>query len=274
MSIIVNINGKECAHAAFLFSGGEVQVRLGEWQSNIDSFNIEAKIHNSNDLMELFMVTDAIRRRHNGKPIDLVLKYVPYARQDRVCAPGEAIGIAVLANLINSQMYRVVQMWDPHSDVTPALIDNSQVINQAAIIHRMLGVGRMDAHILKSILVSPDAGANKKVLEVQKQLMFKGVINADKKRDPASGEITGTIVHASNGYTADFLIVDDICDGGRTFIELAKVLKEHTSGKIRLYVTHGIFSKGLDVFDGLIDHIFVANLFDEEHAKHPLITAL
>jgi ribose-phosphate pyrophosphokinase len=58
----------------------------------------------------------------------------------------------------------------------------------------------------------------------------------------------------------DFLIVDDICDGGRTFIELAKVLRPLTSGQVKLYVTHGIFSAGFEALAGL-DRIFVANPF-------------
>jgi len=80
-----------------------------------------------------------------------------------------------------------------------------------------------------------------------------------KDRDVKTGNITRTsitpIVHGGNA-----IIVDDICDGGRTFIELAKCLKP-ACDKVYLYVTHGIFSKGLDVFDGLIDHIWTANSF-------------
>ena len=41
-------------------------------------------------------------------------------------------------------------------------------------------------------------------------------------------------------------MIDDICDGGRTFIECAKLLKAAGVGSMALYVSHGIFSKGLD----------------------------
>jgi len=40
------------------------------------------------------------------------------------------------------------------------------------------------------------------------------------------------------------LIVDDICDGGGTFLGLAEELKECNSGDLYLAVSHGIFSKG------------------------------
>jgi ribose-phosphate pyrophosphokinase len=44
--------------------------------------------------------------------------------------------------------------------------------------------------------------------------------------------------------------VDDICDGGRTFIEISKALDGY-QGELYLFVTHGIFSKG---FEELFKH--------------------
>ena len=82
------------------------------------------------------------------------------------------------------------------------------------------------------------------------------VVECSKLRNINTGEIRGTKVHSTGFLNHDCVIVDDICDGGRTFIEIAKVLKQKGAGKIKLYVTHGIFSKGLDVFDGLIDEIY------------------
>jgi ribose-phosphate pyrophosphokinase len=56
------------------------------------------------------------------------------------------------------------------------------------------------------------------------------------------------------------IIVDDICDGGRTFIELAKVLKSNKVKNITLFVTHGIFSKGVDaLFENGIDNIITTD---------------
>jgi len=42
------------------------------------------------------------------------------------------------------------------------------------------------------------------------------------------------------------LIVDDICDGGMTFKLLARDLLAAGAKEVHPYVTHGIFSKGLD----------------------------
>ena len=48
-----------------------------------------------------------------------------------------------------------------------------------------------------------------------------------------------------------FFVVDENCDGGGTFIQLAKVFFAHRHGtgiekSLNLFVTHGIFSKGLN----------------------------
>ena len=55
------------------------------------------------------------------------------------------------------------------------------------------------------------------------------------------------------------VITDDICDGGYTFIKIAEQLRQKNVGRIVLFVTHGIFSKGLGVFDGLIDEVITTN---------------
>ncbi len=60
------------------------------------------------------------------------------------------------------------------------------------------------------------------------------------------------------------VIVDDICDGGRTFIELAKTLKEGGAQRVVLYVTHGIFSKGIYPLEKYIDEVYTTNSFPQK----------
>jgi len=99
------------------------------------------------------------------------------------------------------------------------------------------------------------------------QYLDVGVIDASKVRDVKTGEILYTSVNYQEGGLKgkNVLIVDDICDGGRTFIELARVLENYNeANSVDLYVTHGIFSKGLGVFDGLIDKIYTPNSWIEE----------
>lgn len=67
------------------------------------------------------------------------------------------------------------------------------------------------------------------------------------------------------------LIVDDICDGGGTFIGLAEELKRKNAGKIYLAVSHGIFSKGIDKLDFLA-HVYATDAYNTQ--AHELLTQI
>jgi len=217
MSLQLYFDGTEFPVKVFNFSGGEVQVQLPKNIPNTSIANIIANLHSSDDVMALLMLTSALRNVFTSETkIFLTMPYIPYARQDRVCGEGEALAIKVFCDLINSQKYFGVEIWDSHSDVAIALLNNCYHREQPDLLK--------DLYFDKenTILVSPDAGANKKIFKVAKELGFKEVVRADKTRNVTTGEITGTVVYCENVGAKDFLIVDDICDGGRTFIEACK----------------------------------------------------
>ena len=113
----------------------------------------------------------------------------------------------------------------------------------------------------ESVLVCPDKGALTRCKELQTTLGILNMVVCEKRRDPATGRITKTdvLVDDLSGKTA--IITDDICDGGYTFIKIAEQLRAKNVDKVVLYVTHGIFSKGIGVFDRLIDSIYTTNSF-------------
>lgn len=244
----------------FNFPGGEVHIKIEglEGHNGYGPVQLTAPLQNSDDIMALLLQTDALRRA-GIKDIHLVMPYIPYARQDRVMVPGEPLSIKVFCDLINSQKYSGVQVWDPHSDVATALLDNCSVIPQHVLLKDVAGEDLHD----NTVLVCPDAGARKKIGLAAKELALTRVLYADKKRDVCTGKILETVISSYPDpwdTISDHLIVDDIADGGATFIELAKVLRDKgVQGKLSLYVTHGIFSKGLDQFMGLFDYIYMAH---------------
>lgn len=250
----------------FTFSGGEVHVKLDMAAFSLLNFigvkvQIHQEIRTSDDFMAVVMAKDAldeIFRFYPNTPIELYSLYVPYARQDRYCEQGEAFGVRTFARLLNSLNFSRVVVADPHSEVTPAVINNLQIMPQHEIAFYMLGWKlRMD----NFELVSPDGGALKKIFKLGTQMNLK-VHCADKIRDTATGDIIRTDISVQDFGGANLMIVDDICDGGRTFIELAKVLRDRNAGRIELFVTHGIFSKGVDVFEGYVDCIHSFNVWE------------
>lgn len=195
---------------------------------------------------------DAIAERGHPVP-DLVLPFVPGARQDRLNDSGDYLFTAKsIANEINVRGFPSVTVLDPHSEVTPALIDRCRVTHAADCL--TIPKGKYAA------VISPDAGAEKRAGLVANKLGLP-LIHAWKTRDVATGAITGF------GYDDEafamsaaetVLVVDDICDGGGTFVGLAQAIKARDGNRrdLHLFTTHGIYSKGVDVLRPHFSHIY------------------
>ena len=260
---------------SFKFNAGEVQVSLQEFSGNVaqnSRATVTARIHNSDDLMELVMVTDAIRRISPLIQMTLVLPYMPYSRQDSVANDGEALSAAVFARMINALNFKKVFTYDAQSDVSVACIDNCESYSAAMVLDDLIGHGPMQNYTL----ISPDAGAAKKTQYVAKYFGGLKVVNCDKTRDTKTGEITGTYVNW--GYSMKgmiLLIVDDICDGGRTFIKIAEAVQKFKPDSISLYVTHGIFSKGLHpLLESGIGQVYTTDSFDQPRVGMKVVHSL
>lgn len=225
------------------------------------SVKIDACITNSDDIMSLLMLTDSIRRMYENAKISLFMGYVPYGRQDRVCNEGESLSIKVFANLINSQEYSRVVIFDPHSDVTPALLNNCQVITQREIFNKLFAY-KISSEC-RDVIIAPDFGASKKVLDIYNDGYFKEMMVADKVRDLKTGYITDF------NFTGDVegkhcVVVDDILDGGATFTLIGNALVERGAKSLSLVVTHGIFSKGHEVVAKWYDNVYTTNSYHKD----------
>ena len=271
----------------FVFPAGEVQVRMVK--THAKSVEINLVLKGSDDVISLLLTVDALRR-DGVEGICLTLPYVPYSRQDRVMVSGEALSIKVFADLLNYCKFDSVEIWDPHSDVTSALINNVKVISQAECVigHQHLLFKLHEGQPSSTILVCPDAGARKKIHSVARLTGIHNILYADKNRDPGTGKISGTSLNWDSipSWTEEqslgkepirFFICDDICEGGYTFVELAKEIKLQTGDALKyeiyLYVTHGFFSKGLEELNKHFEGVYVANLMSTDPAvvNSPLI---
>jgi|SRR5690554_1570026 len=239
------------------FAGGEEHIMLTPTNAAPSRIEINALIQSSSELMQLLLINDALKRQFLNHPIALHLPYIPYARQDRVCNAGESFSLQVFAQLINQCGFSTVTVDDPHSDVAPALLERCVTRpQQELLVLHSHNNDEFQAFVQQAQLVSPDAGSNKKMLAVCQALGKDSFIRADKIRDVATGRISETIVY-SDVLSGKVLIVDDICDGGRTFIALAQALKAKGAASVGLYVTHGIFSYGKEpLIQAGIDAVF------------------
>jgi ribose-phosphate pyrophosphokinase len=219
---------------------------------------IKSRLNNFKDLELIICANQALR----NMGADRVHLYVPYfigARSDRQFQEGGINYLKqVICPIINSQNFASVTVLDPHSDVLEACVNNFIKANNHILVD--FALESLNGRSAQTIIVSPDAGALKKIYDVAKHFNITNVVTASKVRDIVSGNIVRIAVPGmSLSDIEHIIIIDDICDGGRTFIELAKVIKEQTNIPIYLIVTHGIFSAGLDQLTEYIDGIFSTN---------------
>lgn len=276
----VKFDGCSIELKTFGFPGGERHVRLENlddyfngWDrfqdsASIDHVEVLMDFRGSDDIVDLMLVTDAIRRLPfvtKNTVHTLVMPYMPFARQDRAAEVGEPHSAKVMGTVLNLLAYDNVVIGDAHSDVTGAVVDNVRLVSQAKLVNRHLG-GEIVAG--GWVLCAPDTGATKKVDQLAQLLKVVDVVQGVKHRDTLTGKLTGFDCYGDvSGKKV--MIVDDICDGGGTFLGLAQVLRDKGAVSVGLFVTHGIFSKGLEVFDGLIDHLYTVNVWSNNAVATP-----
>lgn len=235
----------------FVFSGGEVHCKVPD-----GSFEIVMQDYTMNGFMALAEHVEVLKRSPHIT-INVVYPYFPYARQDRIINQDEPFSLKVFCQLFNSLGVDSVTVYDPHSDVVGALLNNCRIIEQHVIAKQTIPAEFLtDSNMM---FVSPDAGAYKKVAKIMPN-DYRIVIGTKTRG------VDGRIIRTGFYSPVDLkgmscVIIDDICDGGRTFIELGKELRRKGVAKLFLCVTHGIFSNGLEDLKKYFDNIYTTNTF-------------
>ncbi len=254
----------------FTFTGGETHLRLETPVEAGSEITVHCRIRSGDDLMQLLLAVDALERV-GVRPgdITLVLPYLPYARQDRVMVPGEPFSLKVLARLINALDLKEVRVFDAHSDVGPALLNRCVASTSDAIATEYIRscIGTDDF-----VLVAPDAGAYKKTSRLAASIGAE-VIVATKSRNLADGSLAAPSV-LGDVHGRVCVIVDDICDGGGTFLNLADALTAAGAKENHLFVSHGIFAKGYDALLARFASIGTTDSFKPKSEYPDTITVL
>jgi ribose-phosphate pyrophosphokinase len=264
---LVNTEKSDIKYKISSFPDGQQTVDLTEWSSikrYNDDVRISSRLNSFKDLELIICTVQAIRNIQPDKGISLYVPYFLGSRSDRKFVEGGVNYLKqVICPIINSLNFKSVTVLDPHSDVLEACLNNYVKLNNFSLVDDALSYLIGDGEEDKVVLVSPDAGAYKKVYDVAKEFKIKNIITATKVRDMVTGNILRTeipVLDQHNDLT--YVIVDDICDGGRTFVELAKAIKNgRATAKVHLVVTHGIFSAGFKTLNEYIDGIYCTNSY-------------
>lgn len=172
--------------------------------------------------------------RSGSKVMRLVLPYVPGARQDRINEGGDVLfTVASVARMLNDRNFEDIIVADPHSPVTEAYINQAYAYPLERIYDKLWkGYGGV---------IAPDKGAKHRA-EVAHSVIGGELRYGGKVRDTSTGRLTGFTVEDLTPGT-HYVVVDDICDGGGTFVGLGEKIRE-AGAYADLFVTHGIFAKG------------------------------
>ncbi|ROP72309.1 phosphoribosyltransferase family protein [Curtobacterium sp. PhB115] len=184
------------------------------------------------DLLMLGMWADAVRQR--GSKSVALIPYLPGARQDR----GIPFGAKVYADVLNGFHLDQVIAFDPHSPVIVGLVDNLTVVTSERVVAEAVIRGH-DGGSPYDGIIAPDKGAVARATAVADACGLP-LYRAEKHRNPDTGKLDGFTCEPLP-ETGRFLVVDDICDGGGTFMGLAGstgLPKE----RLGLWVSHGVFS--------------------------------
>lgn len=249
---------------SFSYPAGEWQVRIAE--NALDYLHGKRVVVVSDDatvpesLVQLNLLSSALSDPGlSVKEQTLVLPYLPYGRADRRFVQGDCDGLASFRSMLGS-WDRVVTL-DAHNVARSAELGITSVAPIGLI---MSAVFRFASSVKSSRIrvVYPDAGASARyhlptVIGNNMKTVDVVFSSCKKTRDKATGRLSDPIVPDDIGaWNEPLLVVDDICDGGRTFINLAKCLPNLPRA---LYVTHGIFSQGVEGLLHLYDRLYTSD---------------
>lgn len=221
-------------------------------------------------------------------PFDLIMPYCPNGRLDRVKKESEVFTLKYFCDIINSLNFKEVYIFDPHSNVTEALINNFRPLSVSNTIGYVFWASSLKSK--NDIIYFPDDGAYKRYngMKCFNEYGFKNFIYGKKNRDWETGKINGLEVYSPDGSKLNdgdligknVLMIDDIISYGGTLAYSADKLKELGAEKIYIYASHtenSVLDKEKSTLlprlnDGTIEKMYTTNsIYTGTHDKIALI---
>lgn len=202
-----------------------------------DQINIVWKYEGEEELVTLYFIKkhleEMIFEKNKKCKIDLTIPYLPYSRMDRVKSKEEVFTLKYICEFINSLMFNKVCIFEPHSDVSLALLNRCEKKDLTKLLFEEYS---KEYSINDLVVCFPDAGAQKRYDELNKK-GYKTVVGF-KKRNWETGRIESLDLLGDDVNNKIVYILDDLCSFGGTFMLTASKLKELGAKKIILVVTH------------------------------------
>lgn len=210
---------------------------------------IQWQFESEAEIIQVLQLATLCRKvsKHGFKPF-LIVPFLPYGRQDKDVSNETTFALNTFLHVLtSSKLFQQISTIDAH---------NSEVVFDYGLMNipanaYLEGVLRLTQ---PDVICFPDKGATTRGYSTE----GRPSLHLDKVRNQSTGAIEGLEYNGEMDLTNRVvLIVDDICDGGKTFIEAAKLLYAKGAFRVCLFTTHGIYSKGVKVLkDAGIKRVF------------------
>lgn len=246
------------------FSDGEISVQIAESVRGRDVFIIQSTgAPSNNNLMELLIMTDALRRS-SASSITAVVPYFGYARQDRKAAPRVPISAKLVADMYETAGIDRVVTIDLHAGQIQGFF-NVPVDNLYGSITFENYI--KSKNLKNPIIASPDIGGVARARYFAKRMGLEMVI-VDKRREKANESEVMNIIGDVDGY--DVIMIDDMVDTAGTMVKAATALKNKGATSVMACATHAVLSGKAyeNLENGELDELIVTNtLAAKQHKK-------
>lgn len=239
------------------FPDGQPHVKIGAYKDIIptepDEIKLYCSIRYPAELFNLLMVYEILRRPCAWTRIEVNIYWLFGARMDRPIDDGQPFTFDCVDRILN----RIRGWSNTYINVLDLHCRDRFGSNYGSI-----DISDFYCTALSMIPGNPDIFFPDKGAKTRYSFEFTNynILFGGKARDSQTGKLSGFRIEGGERQSDTVLIVDDICDGGGTFVGQMKILKELGYEKVYLFVTHGLFTKGfepLKEFDG----IFCTNSF-------------
>ncbi|HET7467690.1 MAG TPA: ribose-phosphate pyrophosphokinase [Candidatus Dormibacteraeota bacterium] len=237
------------------FADGEINVKIEDSMRGHDVFVIQPTCPPVNEnLMELFIILDALRRASAGR-VTAVIPYYGYARKERKTQPREPISAKLVANFITLAGADRLLLLDLHAEAIEGFFD---------VPTDHLSPFRIFADYLRTLnlhnltVVAPDAGGGRRAEAVANQLQAPIAFGYKRRPEEDQAEV---IAVSGDVKGRDCVVVEDIITTGGTISKLAQSLRSQGAHKVLIAATHPVLTG--DAVDRLrksqIDEVIVTD---------------
>lgn len=234
--------------------------------TSVPTIVVRTRLLSNDDIITLALVKDVINNKYVNVKTMLKIDYMMYQQDDRRFKTEESFGLKVISNFINTMKWNKIKIFHPHSDKVE-FIDNCIITSNQSFVEDAILDVRSYTFNRFPYWVIPDSGAFKTQFKQIENIEYPNFITCMKSRNHETGGIE-TVVNVGDLSGQACFIVDDICLGGRTFIQIAQKLREKNCGELYLIISHGVFNQGIEHLLEYFDYIYTTDsICNIEHEK-------